>query len=209
MKKTLIILFSLLAFTAAHAEIHWGIRGGYNITKMSFSNSVLSSSNQKGFYVGPTVKVGLALGFGLDLSAIYDQREASSDLYVTPLDGTYIYNDQFPALKRKTLSLPLNLRYHFGVSDVFNVFVFVGPQFDFSLNSDIQRTDVKWSWNSSTYSANIGAGITLAEHFELRVNYNIPCSESGKFNITDAYNKASDGINGKTGAWQIGAAIYF
>ena len=80
MKKlfTLIILAAAACFAVpADAQVKFGLKGGLNITDMSFSSDVFDVSNRTGFFIGPTLKFKVPiLGFGIDASALYDQREA-------------------------------------------------------------------------------------------------------------------------------------
>ena len=78
MKKiiTMVVLLSAVTMSAQAQGFHFGVKGGLNITKMTFSEDVYKSDNQAGFYVGPTVKVSLPMGFGVDIAALYDQRSA-------------------------------------------------------------------------------------------------------------------------------------
>lgn len=185
----------------AQAKVKFGIRGGANITKMSFDSKLLDKSNRTGFFIGPTLKIGLPLGFDIDASALYNQIEANSDLNVTGED----FDEKFPNLKRKAIAVPLNLRKGFGFGDKFDLFIFAGPQFDFNINGDISYNDVNWKWKDSAVSVNVGLGFMLLNHLEVKANYNIPCSTVGEFKISDI----AETEKGKTNTWQIGLAYYF
>ena len=90
MKKiftTLLVAAALMIGITAKAQVKFGVKGGVNVTSMSFNNSVFDASNRTGFFIGPTVKIQLPLvGLGIDASALYDQREAKvkvADNYTT------------------------------------------------------------------------------------------------------------------------------
>jgi len=205
MKK--ILLISALMFTismSTQAKIRFGVRGGYNIAKMYFDNNILSSENIHGYYLGPTMKIDLPLGFDIDASALFNQTAVVTDLYKTS-DSGFFEDDGPLILRRKTFALPFNLRKGFGFGDNLSVFVFAGPQFDFSLNKNISEDAYDWTWSDSMASINIGAGAMFFNHLELKVNYNIPCGKTGEFKINDVEQH----YEAKTGVWQIGAAIYF
>ena len=56
MKKlfSLVLVVSAMLFaTEAGAQIKFGVKGGLNVTDMSFNSKVLSASNRTGFYIGP------------------------------------------------------------------------------------------------------------------------------------------------------------
>lgn len=202
MKKTLSLIIPMLLLflvaTPASAEVKFGLRGGYNITKLTFSSADLSTANRSGYFIGPTVKIDLPLGLDIDASALYNHTGVETDYYAT--SPTTIERVD---LSRNSLALPINLRKGFGMGDTASFFVFVGPQFDFLLNGDKDIADSKWTWKSSAISINVGAGVMLMNHVEVRANYNIPCGTTGSF----TFDKTAS--NAKTGTWQIGLAYYF
>lgn len=192
MKKFIAIAIVMLAFVAnSQAKVKFGLRGGMNITHMSLDNSVLDASNRNGFYVGPTVKIGLPLGFDIDASAVYDQRKGK----LTDVDD----NESF-SITSKSIAIPLNVRKGFGFGDKASVFVFAGPQFAFRVGDEKIQD---WTMKSSQFSVNVGLGAMLLNHLEIKANYNIPCGKTAEAGIGDAVS------NIKTGAWQIGLAVYF
>lgn len=210
MKKVLSIIFLILLLVPSQAQVRFGVRGGYNITHLSADKKLFESSNQAGYYVGPTLKIGLPLGLGFEASALYNQAVAKTSISTNTAGA----EDNTLTLKRKTFAVPVNLRMSFGFGENLDVFVFAGPQFDLSLNKNIKdiNEDVKeWRWKDSMMSINIGAGITLVRHLELRLNYNIPCGETGTFEWSNrsSYEDAYDTYKAKAGIWQLGAAIYF
>lgn len=206
MRKTLFFLIALLSLSlSANAKLKFGIRGGANISHMSFTRDLLESSNRTGYYVGPTIKFGLPLGFDIDASLLYSQWEAKTDLY-------YVYGTSIPednlVLKRKAVAIPLNLRKGFGMGDKASVFIFAGPQVSFNVgDKTIKEWDYEWS--SSDISINLGFGAMLLNHLELKANYNIPCGKTGEFKFSEGYDKTKETIKNKTGGWQIGLAVYF
>ena len=202
MKKFFIILsVMLMTAVAAEAKIKFGVRAGANITEMSFSTDVLDAKNRTGFYLGPTVKIGLPLGFDVDASVIYNQWEADTEIYSDN-------NTKAPNLKRKALSLPLNLRKGFGLGDKASVFVFAGPQFSYNIG-DKKIKEIDWEWKTTDISINVGVGAMLLNFLEVKANYNIPCGKTGEFKVGEAVDGVYDTLRGKTGGWQIGAAVYF
>lgn len=209
LRKILMIAALLICVSVADAEVKFGVRGGLNVTEMSFTRDLLNASNRAGFYLGPTIKIDLPLGVDIDAALLYNQFEAVSDLYITEPNGKYSDDEQFPSLKRKTLALPINVRKGFGFGDRLDVFVFGGPQFDFNISGDLAKSYTTWSWRTSALSINLGAGMMMMEHFEVRINYNIACGSSGEFEFDYAKNNVVDGIKAKTGGWQIGMAYYF
>ena len=187
MKK--IFLFAIMAMmvaVSAQGKVKFGLRGGLNITNMSLSEDVISSSNRTGFYVGPTLKIGLPLGFDIDASALYDQREAK-------------VNDE--SIKSKTIAVPLNIRKGFGMGDKASIFIFAGPQFGFRIGDEKVKD---WTLKSSNFSINVGLGAMLLNHLELKANYNIACGTTADMEITKGVKNEA-----KANSWQIGLAYYF
>lgn len=198
MKKYIFLLVIIVCISVnSEAKVKFGLRGGANITKMSFDKDVVDSKNTNGFYLGPTVKIGLPLGFDIDGSVVYSQWKVETDVFNannTPIE-----------LKHKAIDIPLNLRKGFGLGDKASVFLFAGPQFSFNIgNKDLH--DIDWTWKDSDISINLGVGAMLLNHIEVKANYNIPCGKTGSFNVENAVVK---NISGKKKGWQIGAAIYF
>ncbi|MCI5710282.1 MAG: porin family protein [Prevotella sp.] len=208
MKK--IFSLALLAFMMmampANAQIKFGLKGGVNVTSMSFSNEVFDASNRTGFFIGPTVKIQLPLvGLGIDASALYDQREAKIKVGDVETGSS---------VKQQAIAVPINLRYGWGLSSLANIFLFAGPQFSFNVgDKDVELDGTKGTWNlkNSNFSVNVGAGVTILKHLQLSANYNIACGKTGDAawdQVTEALSKEKKS-RGRFNAWQIGLAYYF
>lgn len=192
MKKVLAIAVMLLmTAVAVDAKVKFGVRGGYNITQFSFDSSVMDDANKAGFYIGPTVKIGLPI-IDLDLAALYDQRDAK-------VVGETV--------SKKYVDVQLNVRKGFGLGDKASFFLFAGPQLGFNIGNreEFNNEGHKFNWKDSDFSVNVGAGIMALDKLELKVNYNIACGNSGELSVESA-GKAFDT---KDNAWQIGLAYYF
>ena len=131
MKKFLLLVVVIATCFAipASAQIKFGVKGGLNITDMSFSKDVVNTSNKTGFFIGPTVKFKIpVIGIGFDVAALYDQREAKTkDVY----DETGAPCNQ--TLKQQAINIPINLRYDLGLGDLAGVYFAAGPQFGFNI----------------------------------------------------------------------------
>lgn len=209
--------FTLVAVVAAtmfavpaDAQIKFGLKGGLNITDMSFSSDVLNTSNRTGFFIGPTVKFTLPLlGFGIDASALYDQREAE-------LDDIYDEDKEIirgQKIKQKAINIPINLRYDIGLGSLAAVYLAAGPQFGFNIGGKHQSfydDMLSWKLNTSNFSVNLGAGVMLLSHVQVGFNYNIVCGKTGE--LSGAASDVFDGLvrgRGRSNTWQISAAYYF
>ena len=204
MKKifTLVVLLAAMTFTA-QAQVKFGLKGGLNLTKMRFDKDVVSKSNQAGFFIGPTVKFTLpVVGLGIDAAALYDQRSAK-------LDGV----DE--TLKQRSIQIPINVRYGFGLGSIAGIYFFAGPQFGFNVGdkvTNIISNVVDWRLKDSNLSANVGLGLMLLNHLQISANYNIVFGTTGEFNVlTDVASRTWDTVTGKTkaNAWQLSLAYYF
>ena len=200
-----LVAFMMMAMPA-NAQIKFGLKGGVNVTSMSFSNEVFDASNRTGFFIGPTVKIQLPLvGLGIDASALYDQREAKIKVGDVETGSS---------VKQQAIAVPINLRYGWGLSSLANIFLFAGPQFSFNVgDKDVELDGTKGTWNlkNSNFSVNVGAGVTILKHLQLSANYNIACGKTGDAawdQVTEALSKEKKS-RGRFNAWQIGLAYYF
>ena len=86
MKKflsTFVIFACLWIALPAQAQVKFGLKGGLNISTLSFSQDVVKGDNRTGFFVGPMVEFTLpVVGLGFDDRMII---EAISDL--KPVNG--------------------------------------------------------------------------------------------------------------------------
>ncbi len=205
-------IFALAAFIAAfslstpvQAQIKFGLKGGLNITDMSFSNDVFSTSNRTGFFIGPSVKFTLPIvGLGIDVAALYDQREGK----IGDIDDG-LGNTVERTLKQKAINIPINLRYNIGLGSLAGIYLAAGPQFGFNVGDKSQTLykDVSsWKLKSSNFSVNVGAGVMLINHIEIGANYNIVCGKTGEVTVVDGTRSA---FRGRSNTWQISAAYYF
>lgn len=195
------LVASMMVATTAQAQIKLGLKGGLNVTSMSFSKDVFDASNKTGFFIGPMVKLSLPMGLGLDLAALYDQKEAD----VKDNDG------EEQNVKQKSINVPLNVRYNIGLGSLANVFFFAGPQWGFNVG------DRNFKWNSTSsyslkktnFSVNVGAGFTLLSHLQLSANYNIACGKTADASFGDAVDALVSKDRSHNNSWQIALGYYF
>ncbi len=196
-----LLLAAFVAVGAANAQIKFGVKGGLNMSKLSVNGKVIDKSNNIGFYLGPTAKISLPLtGLGLDVSALYNQY--SSDVTVDV--GNEQVTRENTTLTVKQLAIPVNVRYGVGLGSLASIYAFAGPQFAFNLADDISSID--WKWKNTYLSVNVGVGVSLLNHLQANINYNIGCGKSGETSVSSAAHQA---FNAKSNAWQVGVAYYF
>lgn len=211
MKKVLSIVFLVAAmlFAAnANAQIKFGLKGGLNVTSMSFSEEVFDASNKTGFFVGPMVKVTVPIvGLSFDAAALYDQKEA--DVKYIGTEGELGKVN----VKQQSINIPVNVRYGFGLSSLANIFLFAGPQWGINVG------DKNFKWNESSsyslkksnFSVNVGAGVTLLNHLQVSANYNIACGKSADASLSKALDVAANAGKDKShnNSWQIALGYWF
>ena len=210
MKKILFVVALLASTMTVQAlGLKFGIKGGLNLTKMTFSKDVYSSDNQAGFYLGPTLKLSLPLGFCVDAAVLYDQRSTKVDIIdvknapandegIKTLTSLDTYD-----IKQKSIQIPINARYNIGLGSEAGIYLAVGPQFGFPVGDKVYNTKLgDYTLKSSNLSFNFGAGVYLLDHLEVGFSYNLAAGKSGEF-------KNAGDIDTHNNAWQIGAAIYF
>lgn len=194
-----LMLLGVMAFTPAQAQVKFGVKGGFNLASLSLKGDFVNSSNKTGFYIGPTLKIGLPLpGLSFDASALYNQ--VSTDVTVDVGNEQIVRSDQ--TIDVKQIAIPLNLRYGVGLGSMASLFFFAGPQFAFNMSDDISNID--WKWKNAYTSMNLGAGVTLLGHLQLHLNYNV-----GLSNVGESHFGSNNYLHGKSNAWQVGAAYYF
>jgi hypothetical protein len=198
--KILLLLFLLLPMTAL-AQFSLGVRGGYNLTKVSLGTNDFKT-NRYGFFVGPVAKITFpVVGLGVEAAALYDQRSAK---VAETSDGAAATGDE--SIKQKSFNIPVNLRYNIGLGSLAGIYLAVGPQFGFPVGEKWYKTKVgDYRLRDANLSFNFGAGVTVIKHLEVGFTYNLAAGKSGEFKNV----KNGGDIDTHNNAWQIGAAIYF
>ena len=207
MKKviTLVVLIAAVSLTAQAQGLKFGVKGGLNISKMSFSKDVVSSDNKTGFFVGPSLKLSLPAGFSADIAALYDERSTDvSGSKTTAVEGDIITSTSgTETIKQKSLQIPLNLRYNIGLSSMAGLYLAAGPQFGFPVADKVLKTEFgDYRLKDANLSINFGAGLYLMGHLEVGFTYNLAAGKSGEF-------KDRNDVDTHNNAWQISAAYYF
>ena len=195
MKKIISVLMvavCLMMAAPAQAQLHLGVKGGLNISKLSFSKDVLKGDNKTGFFVGPMAEFTLPIvGIGADVAALYSQSDLGTDGEKT--------------MKLKTLAVPVNLKWSFGLGSMLGAYIAAGPQFDFNIGNKTWTSEL--SLKKSTTSFNVGAGLKLIRHLQLGVNYNFALSKTGTPDGGTASGNPSFDIKNNT--WQVSLAYLF
>lgn len=206
MKKLLSFAFltlGLFVSTSVNAQgVKFGVKGGLNVTDMSFDSELLNKSNCVGGFVGPTIKFTLPIiGLGIDASALYDFREAK----ITDRAN------QEKSVKQEQISIPVNARYSIGLGSTASAFLFAGPQWSINIgDKDFEWTKgSSYSFKDSNFSVNAGLGITLMDHLQISANYNIAMGKTADIKARDVLTDLTEKAKSRTNSWQIAVAYFF
>ncbi len=197
MKKRLILcLFGMCLLIAlpVHSQIQFGLKGGLDVSKVSFSSELWDGDNKTGFFIGPMAEFTLpVVGIGIDVAALYSQAGLKIESTGTGEDGGSVSD------KWKSIEVPVNLKWTLGLGKMLGVFLAAGPQFGFNLNNKLDGYETK----SCAVTVNVGVGVKLINHLQVGLNYNIGASkiaESLDERIVD---------NMKKNSWQVSLAYLF
>ena len=196
----LMVLLSAITMTTQAQLVKFGIKGGLDLVSMSFNESVFDTSNKAGWFIGPTLQVNLIGGLGADIAAFYDQKTAE-------------VNSE--TIKMKSILVPLNVRYKFGLGKTVGIYVAAGPQFGFNVgDSEFKWTDKSSYENTfqlkkSNFSINLGAGVYLTKHLEVGFAYNIAMGKTADASWKQAWDATVKNDDTKAKSWQISAAYFF
>ena len=177
----------------AQAQIHFGVKGGLNLSKASFSNvgDNFKKDNFTGFFIGPMAEFNIPIvGLGVDAALLFAQRgikvsEGNEDL----------------TIKQNGIDIPVNLKYTIGLGSMAGIYFAAGPDFYFDFAGNKTIEGVKTDKKKAEVGINVGAGVKLLNHLQVGANYNIPLGDTAKF----------EGIDGsyKTKTWQVSVAYIF
>ena len=195
---TLVLLVAAMTVSAQAQGIKFGLKGGLDIVNLSFDKNVFDTSNKLGWFIGPSLKVSLPVpGLGVDIAALYDQKKSE------------VNNE---TITQKSIIVPVNARFSFGVGSAASIYLAAGPQFGFNVGDD----EFKWTSNGventfqlkkSAFSLNFGAGVTLMKHLEIGFAYNLGLGKTADVTVKQASQDIKDETAPKS--WQISAAYYF
>ena len=193
MKKifgALMIAICIAMAMPAQAQIHFGVKGGLNLSKASFSNvsENFKKDNFTGFFIGPMAEFNIPIvGLGVDASLLFAQRG------IKVSEG----NDDI-TVKQNGIDIPVNLKYTIGLGSLLGIYVAAGPDFffDFKKKDYVDR-------KKAQVALNLGAGVKLLKHLQVGVTYQLPMGDSF------TWEEAGKAIGAKNKTWQVSAAYLF
>ena len=177
----------------AQAQIHFGVKGGLNLSKASFSNvsENFKKDNFTGFFIGPMAEFNIPIvGLGVDAALLFAQRG------IKVSEGNEDYT-----VKQNGIDIPVNLKYTIGLGSLAGIYFAAGPDFYFDFAGNKTIEGVKTDKKKAEVGINVGAGVKLLNHLQVGANYNIPLGDTAKL----------EGIDGsyKTKTWQVSVAYIF
>jgi hypothetical protein len=174
------ILFMCLFATVANAQIqfHFGVEGGVPLTDTLVSTTVASASRisanngsfsfdrynseTKRLLIGPTLRVDLQHGLGIEFDALYQRVNYDHTVVNSALGGSF-FSRSFEQTTANRWQFPLLIQYSRNLSKA-KVYAEVGPSISRIANSrsTISSTSSNGSSTSSNTSTVTGQGGTLA-----------------------------------------------
>ena len=196
MKKifsALLVAVCICMAMPAQAQINFGVKGGLNLSKASFSDvkENFKKDNFTGFFIGPMAEFNIPIvGLGVDASLLFAQRG------IKVSEGNEDYT-----VKQNGIDIPVNLKYTIGLGSMAGIYFAAGPDFYFDFAGNKTIEGVKTDKKKAEVGINVGAGVKLLNHLQVGANYNIPLGDTAKF----------EGIDGsyKTKTWQVSVAYIF
>lgn len=182
----------------AQAQIHFGVKGGLNLSKASLSDvgANFKKDNFTGFFIGPMAEITLpVVGLGVDGALLFSQRGVKVS---NGEDGSY-------TVKQNGIDIPINLKYNIGLGSILGVYLAAGPDFYFDFAKDKKFDEGKIDKKKAQVGINIGAGVKLMKKLQIGANYNIPLGDTGKFKDEEGNEFGSY----KTKTWQVSVAYIF
>jgi hypothetical protein len=185
--------------------VRFGVKGGVQLATMEFSADAVDKSNRVGFCVGPVVKIGLPItGLSVDAALLYDRRDLKVE------EETF---------KQQSLLLQGDFSCGTGIGDVIGIFVKLGPQFSFNVGDDLvhwattKADNNQFSLQETMLSLNLGAGVTIANHLEGAITYNVPISKTADYTWSKLRDELSsqtwNHAKTRTNAWNITVTYFF
>jgi len=165
MKKILLLAYFICNFFGAKAQIHFGIRAGYNLSSVISSGAYVINTQQakSGFNAGVFSSIHLFNTFFLQPEISYSNQGSKS-------------NDSAAKTNYNYMNVPVLFKYEHHS----RIFLETGPQIGFLLNSkyksDTYSQDLKSVSKSNEFAWVFGAGYKLSAiplGIDVRYNYGL------------------------------------
>lgn len=196
MKKYILPIIVLLFANVSYAQFRIGIKGGYDIISHKINSDILNANNRLGFQVGLTAELLSIAGLGVETAVLYSHKEYKIEEKTTNSSLTdYDY-----------ISIPINLKKRFDITDLFGVFGVAGVFGDVRINgNNIEYLGEQYKTKNFAMGLNLGFGLKLLKDFDLGLYYKHTLTENFK---TDK-PELSDLKNKKQKDWTVSLSYYF
>lgn len=194
--KAILLVGCICLFTSlqAGAQIHFGVKTGVNLSKVSFSGerSNLAPENRTGFFVGPSIDAKIPFfGLGMEVAALYSHSYLDS---------------HFAEATLKSIEVPVNVKWSADVLRLFGVYAALGPQFGFNIG---ERRESYFQMKKRNTSFNVGGGIVLLNHLQLGVNYNIALTRTATLQVPTGIDHELYDVKVRNNSWQVSLGYWF
>jgi len=189
MKKTFFIIATMLACAiaaSAQTSSRWGITAGANINEVHFKQQdIVSTSRMWGPQLGVTGEMNFSgIGFGAEASLIYTLKQGKVNYGERTMWKAVGAGRETVAMHY--IDVPLHLKFKYnrlnGLESTIMPMLFVGPQFSFLPYASHKELN---SYPPVNVYLDMGAGIELMEHLQIRVGYNFSIGQSFHTKLLD------------------------
>ncbi len=201
--KKVILTFALIAAAATSAMAQIEVGAGYlsQTAKYSWSSSSTNTTSN-GFYAGADVDYELGTGLSLVPGVYYGYL--SSDASYLGVAGS--------TTKNHYVAVPVNVKYSIAPIDMFKVFAYAGPRFEFGVSSKTTASALGVSTTLDNYGDNgslnrfnvslgVGLGVDVSDLVRVSGGYSL--------GLLNMLKNGDDNSSIKTSYWHIGAALLF
>ena len=211
MKALRLLIFvgsvALADFTSANAQVAFGVKGGLNVSRLSFDkdDDQVEVLCRPGFFIGPVVRLNLPIdGLGLDAAILYEQHNAKHKSQELVPKGEHA-----TLIKQQQIAVPVNLRYDWDLSERWGIYAYTGPQVGFNVGKEIKMDCGSYVPTDVTVAINIGLGVTMTDHLQLSVSYLWCCNKTADIWVNRGYPHAMKIDKAHMNSWQFGLCYFF
>ena len=179
MKKSLLLILTLIFAITANAQIKYGVKAGVNLSQNTVSTLTFDDGCYydgkaydflTGFHISGHVNFSVGKYFGIQPELSFSMQGGKYKTYyypshVYPPDPIYMYTDNTIYSRKYHY---INLPVLFEVKPFTNFSIFAGPQIGFNVYND---TD--WNVNVCDFAIATGLQYAIAGKFLISARYNI------------------------------------
>lgn len=215
MKKLLLIAMVAFGFAANAQEVHFGAKGGLNLSSLDYKIQNPQDGKSTGldsrfnFHLGLMAEIVISDKFSVQPELLYSRQGGVKDFSGEALGSAFKFDNTFAL---DYLSLPIMAKYY--VAEGFSLEA--GPQIGFLLSSKLKSEgeatiagkttskdsskDFKEFMSSVDFGLGFGAGYKLENGLNFGVRYNLGLTDVFKENKGDAI---------KNGVFQLSVGYFF